>query len=69
MSPDDIMVWPDDVWCYRDELDSFTHKSDDYRVLEDGTSELSLSLLLRPAPFNLLSTSIPDASEGDQPND
>ena len=33
--------------------------------LEDGTSELSLSLLLKPAPFNLLSTSIPDASTGD----
>ena len=37
---DDIIVWPDDSWCYRHELEEFgTHKSDDYRVIKDDSAE------------------------------
>jgi DNA-directed RNA polymerase subunit M/transcription elongation factor TFIIS len=25
-----ICVWPDDTWCYEDEVEQQTHKSDDY---------------------------------------
>lgn len=39
MNPDDIIVWPDDVWCFRDELYDFSHKSDDYMVIIAGTDE------------------------------
>ncbi|QEG07624.1 hypothetical protein [Salmonella phage SE5] len=31
LSPDDIVVWPDDSWCFRSELEEYTWKSDDYR--------------------------------------
>ena len=39
MNREDIIVWPDESWCYRDELHEFTHMSDDYRVIPFGTSE------------------------------
>lgn len=32
-SCDDIIVWPCGSWCYRSELQEYTHKSDDYEVL------------------------------------
>ena len=35
--PDDVILWPDDTWCYRHELAEFNHKSDDYEVLAVGT--------------------------------
>lgn len=34
----DIIVWPDDSWCYREELHQMRHKSDDYTVLIPGTT-------------------------------
>lgn len=37
-SPDDVILWPDDSWCYRHELAEFNHKSDDYEVLAVGAS-------------------------------
>ena len=37
--PDDVMVWPDGTWCYRTELGSMTHMSDDYYVLFADTPE------------------------------
>ncbi len=33
MNSDDIIRWPDDTWCYRDELPGYNHKSDDYEVI------------------------------------
>lgn len=30
---EDILLWPDGVWCYRYELKDITHKSNDYEVL------------------------------------
>ena len=32
-SDDDVFLWPDSVWCYRTELNDFSHKSDDYEIL------------------------------------
>lgn len=37
LDPDDVILWPDDTWCYRHELAEFNHKSDDYEVLAVGT--------------------------------
>lgn len=36
---EDLIVWPDDTWCYRYELYDFKHKSDDYKVLYFETDE------------------------------
>jgi hypothetical protein len=36
-SSDDIMVWPDGTWCYRRDLESMTHMSDDYAVLHESS--------------------------------
>ena len=35
---EDIILWPDDVWCYRYQMVDHTYKSDDYVVLEYGTT-------------------------------
>lgn len=37
--PDDIIVWPDKVWCYRCELWEMDFKSDDFCVIYVGTAE------------------------------
>lgn len=34
---EDIMLWPDDTWCYRYEILDYGHKSDDYEVIYFGT--------------------------------
>lgn len=31
--PEDICVWSDGTWCFREEVHSYTHMSDDYHVL------------------------------------
>lgn len=36
-SLEDVCVWADGTWCYREELPSMTHMSDDYYVLRAGT--------------------------------
>jgi hypothetical protein len=36
---EDVILWPDGDWCYRDELEEYTHKSDDYAVLKADTFE------------------------------
>lgn len=36
---EDIILWPDGVWCYRYELEDMSHKSDDYQIIEYGTEE------------------------------
>jgi len=30
---EDIFLWPDGTWCYREEKSQLTHLSDDYEVL------------------------------------
>ena len=34
---EDICLWPDGSWCYREELEEFSHKSDDYEVVPFNT--------------------------------
>lgn len=36
---EDVIMWPDNVWCYRYELEEMAHKSDDYQVIKFGTKE------------------------------
>ena len=52
-----VIVWPDGTWCYEDELDQFSWKSDDFakiHMLGDDWSDADLdrrveeALLLRP---------------------
>ena len=35
----DIILWPNNDWCYRFELEVMTHKSDDYRIVPVNTDE------------------------------
>ena len=35
-SLDDIILWADTTWCYRSELEGYTHMSDDYTVISAG---------------------------------
>lgn len=37
--PDDIILWPDGAWCYREWLEEYTWMSDDYQVLPVGSPE------------------------------
>lgn len=36
-SKDDLIVWPDDTWCYAEDLRAMAHKSDDYRRIPFDT--------------------------------
>ena len=36
--PEDVIKWPDDTWCYRNELSYFGYMSDDYEVLYSDTA-------------------------------
>jgi hypothetical protein len=33
ISLQDILVWPDGSWCFRDELIEMAHRGDDYSVI------------------------------------
>lgn len=39
ISSDDILVWPDGTWCFRQFLHEYAYMSDDFRVIPDGTHE------------------------------
>ena len=30
----DICVWPDEVWCYADDIGDYSHKSDNCQTLK-----------------------------------
>jgi hypothetical protein len=34
---EDVLLWPDGTWCFRDELREYGFMSDDYEVLHFGT--------------------------------
>ena len=37
---EDVIMWPDDSWCYRYELEEFQQgRSDDYRVIPYDSEE------------------------------
>ena len=35
--PEDVMLWPDGGWCYRHQTDYQAQRSDDYRLIAQGT--------------------------------
>lgn len=37
MDMEDILLWPDNTWCYRYELHEMNHMSDDYLTLAFGS--------------------------------
>lgn len=38
-SSEDLIVWADESWCYREDLHQFGWKSDDHHVLYVGTTQ------------------------------
>lgn len=36
---EDLILWPDDTWCYRYELYEMNHMGDDYEVLSYDSDE------------------------------
>lgn len=43
---EDVLVWPDETWCYRYELSEMNHMSDDYMVLPFDSGEWILFLTI-----------------------
>ena len=39
VSSEDVILWPDETWCFRFELSYYTHMSDDYQVILEGSDE------------------------------
>lgn len=39
MSDEDILVWADGTWCYRETLHEMSHMSDDYVTLPADSAE------------------------------
>ncbi len=50
MYPDNILLWPDGFWCFREELSPEFQRDDDYRVIVHNSDEW-LGILGRTAPF------------------
>jgi hypothetical protein len=48
MNPDDILLWPDGFWCFREELDPRFLREDNYRVIPCGSDEAERVLCARP---------------------
>ena len=39
MYPDNILLWPDGFWCFREELDQNFLRDDNYRVILHESAE------------------------------
>jgi hypothetical protein len=39
MNPDDIFLWPDGFWCFREELSREFLRDDNYRVILQDSDE------------------------------
>ena len=37
--PEDIIVWPCGTWCCRENLEEYTHMSDDFKVISYNDDE------------------------------
>ena len=48
MNPDDILLWPDGFWCFREELGPRFLRKDNYRVILCGSDEAEQMLSARP---------------------
>lgn len=33
MNNEDLIIWPDNSWCYAEELEEYARKSDDYAIV------------------------------------
>ena len=49
-SSEDIVLWPDDTACFREELHSFSWKSDDYEIIPVGSERYDALLQLHFCP-------------------
>jgi hypothetical protein len=38
-NPDDVLLWPDDFWCFRKEFSKGFLRKDDYRVISRDSDE------------------------------
>jgi hypothetical protein len=48
MNPDDILVWPDGFWCFREELDPRFLRGDNYRAVHGASDEARRIISARP---------------------
>jgi hypothetical protein len=48
MNPDDILLWQDGFWCFREELDERFLRNNHYREIPCGTAEAEKMLSVRP---------------------
>lgn len=46
-SPNDIFVWSDGTWCYREDYWEMTHMSDDFYVLFENNWDWEEFILAR----------------------
>ena len=53
MYPDNILLWPDGFWCFRDELAPSFLRDDNYRVIlhqSDEWAKIQLTNPILPPP-------------------
>ena len=56
MYPDNILIWPDGFWCFREEFSSEFLRDNNYRVVEHSTDEWLRILSKRPQSQRLSPT-------------
>lgn len=49
---EDLIVWPNNTWCFRYELEEYSYMSDDYYVIKFDSREYS-EFLNEFAPWKL----------------
>jgi hypothetical protein len=48
MKPDDILLWRDGSWCFRDELDPRSWRNDHYRQIRCASDEAKRMIFAHP---------------------
>jgi hypothetical protein len=48
MKPDDILLWRDGFWCFRDEMDPRSWRNDHYRQIRHDSDEGQRMTVARP---------------------
>jgi len=52
MPPEDLLIWPDGFWCFREELRENMLRGGDYRVVLEGSEEwIKLTKTIIPTPL------------------
>lgn len=54
MDPDDILLWPDGFWCFREEFDPRFLRGNNYRVVESASDEGQRILAMSPGSFGMV---------------